>query len=274
MYWYAISCKAPRQSTFKNPLLRKAYEMAHSRHVSSSAEKGFTLIELSIVLVLIGLIIGGVLKGQELMESTRLKMSISQWDAVKSAVNTFQDKYQALPGDYAQANTYIPNVPASTEGNGNGLIGNPANGQDSAAQNNRNYNQAPFNESGWAWFHLTRSDLLSGITIDTTTQANSLLPGKVSSSNFLIVYDDPGAGGTQKWGHWVRWQRGQTSSTATALLNAVQASEVDRKYDDGVATTGSIRAQGNWNCRNNAGTYNTTGNNNELASCTMMLELF
>ena len=62
--------------------------------------RGFTLIELAIVLVVIGLLLGGILKGQELIESARARNLISQMDSIKAAFFTFQDKYRALPGDY------------------------------------------------------------------------------------------------------------------------------------------------------------------------------
>ncbi len=64
--------------------------------------KGFTLIEIAIVLVLIGLLLGGVLKGQELITSARVRNLISQQDGIKAAFFGFQDRYRALPGDYAR----------------------------------------------------------------------------------------------------------------------------------------------------------------------------
>src|SRR5262249_49069165 len=67
---------------------------------TSAAQKGFTLIEMSIVLVIIGLIIGGILKGQEIVESSRQKNFITQLDSTRAAVNTFVDRYRALPGDF------------------------------------------------------------------------------------------------------------------------------------------------------------------------------
>ncbi len=65
--------------------------------------KGFTLIEIAIVLVIIGLLLGGVLKGQELITGARVRNLISQQDGIKAAFFGFQDRYRALPGDYAAA---------------------------------------------------------------------------------------------------------------------------------------------------------------------------
>ena len=61
--------------------------------------EGFTLIELSIVLVIIGLIVGGVLTGQSLISAAEVRAQISQIEKYNSAVNTFRSKFNALPGD-------------------------------------------------------------------------------------------------------------------------------------------------------------------------------
>ena len=64
---------------------------------------GFTLIELSIVLVIIGLIVGGVLVGQELIRAAGIRATISQVEQYQTAANTFFDKFGALPGDITPA---------------------------------------------------------------------------------------------------------------------------------------------------------------------------
>src|ERR1700704_2678945 len=97
-------------------------------------QSGFTLIEIAIVLVIIGLLLGGVLKGQELITGARVRNLISQQDGVKAAYFGFLDRFRALPGDYSTATTTITGVSttsgcgvAATPGNGNG------NGQIEAA---------------------------------------------------------------------------------------------------------------------------------------------
>lgn len=82
--------------------------------------KGFTLVELSIVLVIVGLLIGGVLKGKGMIDSTKVKRVKSDMDAMIAAVYTYQDAYSALPGDDTVART-INNV-AIAAGNGDGLF--------------------------------------------------------------------------------------------------------------------------------------------------------
>jgi prepilin-type N-terminal cleavage/methylation domain-containing protein len=74
---------------------------------NASLTAAFTLIELSIVLVIIGLVVGGVLVGQDLIRAAYLRAQIAQIDQYNQAVNTFYAKYQALPGDM--------NVPTATQ---------------------------------------------------------------------------------------------------------------------------------------------------------------
>lgn len=64
-----------------------------------SRQAGFTLVEIAIVLVIIGLLLGGVLKGQELIENSRIKSIVNDMKAVQAAYNGYIDRYKALPGD-------------------------------------------------------------------------------------------------------------------------------------------------------------------------------
>ncbi len=73
----------------------------------NNTQKGFTLIEIAIVLVIIGLLLGGVVKGQEMISSSRARSVISQQDGIKAAFFGFQDRYRALPGDYGAADSNI-----------------------------------------------------------------------------------------------------------------------------------------------------------------------
>lgn len=63
------------------------------------SQSGFTLVEIAIVLVIIGLLLGGVLKGTELIENSKVKRAASEINGVTAALYSYQDRYQALPGD-------------------------------------------------------------------------------------------------------------------------------------------------------------------------------
>jgi prepilin-type N-terminal cleavage/methylation domain-containing protein len=86
-------------------------------------KKGFTLVELSIVLVIIGLLIGGVLKGQSMIENAKIKKIASDMDALVAATYSYQDKFNALPGDDNSLGATATGAAAcNATGNGDGLF--------------------------------------------------------------------------------------------------------------------------------------------------------
>ncbi|HEX6319483.1 MAG TPA: prepilin-type N-terminal cleavage/methylation domain-containing protein, partial [Burkholderiales bacterium] len=71
-----------------------------------TAQKGFTLVEIAIVLVIIGLLLGGILKGQEMITQAKIKNVIADMSGVSAAMYGYQDRYRALPGDDKAANRW------------------------------------------------------------------------------------------------------------------------------------------------------------------------
>jgi prepilin-type N-terminal cleavage/methylation domain-containing protein len=184
----------------------------------NAKQKGFTLVEIAIVLVIIGLLLGGILKGQELISNARVRNVADQVNAVKAAYFAFQDRYRALPGDYLQdqAIANIQNVVRG--GNGNGQIEAGA-------------------EQVEAWRHLANAGFISCAQCtsgngDVPTTANSPINayGGVMSILFDANYSNPTA--------------------PTPLINNLKTGnqipsnilvEVDRKIDDGNPRTGTFR---------------------------------
>ncbi len=86
-----------------------------------STEAGFTLVEIAIVLVIIGLLLGGILKGQEMITQAKIKNIINDFNGVTVAVTSYQDRYRAIPGDDQNATTRWT-TQAPGKGNGDGVI--------------------------------------------------------------------------------------------------------------------------------------------------------
>ena len=127
---------------------------------------GFTLIELSIVLVIIGLIVGGILTGQSLIRQAELQSILADVNKFSTAAFTFQGKYAALPGDMPNATSYWginPNCSTggagtgteTCNGNGNGLI-------DMMAPDNSCCEYGTSMEQFLFWQHLGNAGLIPG----------------------------------------------------------------------------------------------------------------
>ncbi len=108
---------------------------------------GFTLIEIAIVMVIIGLLLGGVLKGQEMMTNAKIKRISNDFNGISAATFSYLDRYSSLPGDDPNAAARWGG--AIVSGNGNGVINNA--------------------ERADAWAHLRASGLVAGVgAIDPT----------------------------------------------------------------------------------------------------------
>jgi prepilin-type N-terminal cleavage/methylation domain-containing protein len=255
------------RSRCKEPKEMFEWKMPEARE----GEKGFTLIEMSIVLVIIGLIIGGVLKGQELIGSTRLKSVITQWDAYKAAINAFQDRFVGLPGDIAGANTIIATNGVGTgTGNANGVIGAVI------AANLYTTDVNGVAENLEAWAHLAAAGMITGVRVNGAgtavfgPAAGGVPEARVGGTTFAMLH----ATSNTKESVWVRFQRGNAGAPAADAITVKEAAEIDRKFDDNSAINGSIHA-GNANgtaaCTAADGVYNAI---NTARNCSLMLDLF
>jgi len=117
---------------------------------------GFTLIELSIVLVIIGLVTGGVLFGRDLIRAAQVRAQITQLERLDTAVNTFRLKYGCLPGDCDSAESQGLGTAANpgANGDGNGII-------DVDIILTVHYNLSTPEPANF-WYHLARAGLIEG----------------------------------------------------------------------------------------------------------------
>ena len=103
-----------------------------SKPLKQTSQAGFTLVELAIVMIIIGLLIAGVLG--ELIANARVTSTVAQIKGIDAATSTFKDTYAALPGDMTAPTTRLPNcgaAPCSVAGNGDGKLANvPGTGPD------------------------------------------------------------------------------------------------------------------------------------------------
>ena len=182
-------------------------------------QRGFTLIEIAIVLVIIGLLLGGVLKGQELITSARVRNLISVQDGVKAAFFGFQDRFRAVPGDYSQASQNIANMTTTCgggNGNGNGVI-----------------DATPVLESVLAWEQLSKAGFITGTFDCNTTESLTTTPTNPYNVFLQLVFD--GAYGATNAGA----QRHNLKTGAQIPVEII--AEVDRKIDDGRPFSGSFQ---------------------------------
>jgi prepilin-type N-terminal cleavage/methylation domain-containing protein len=185
-------------------------------------QRGFTLIEIAIVLVIIGLLLGGVLKGQELITGARVRNLISQQDGVKAAYYGFLDRFRALPGDYALATTNINGT--TVKGNGNGQVEATATV----------VNGSTANEDIAVWEHLSKAGFITGSYTPGAAYTTTSAPANPYGAFMVMRYDNGYADST---GTSASRHNLKTGSQIPADLLA----EIDRKIDDGAPDTGSFR---------------------------------
>ncbi len=185
-------------------------------------QSGFTLIEIAIVLVIIGLLLGGVLKGQELINSAKVKNLANDFKNVPVFIYGYQDKFKALPGDDKLATTHVSG--ATNNGNGNGVIDGQWN---SAANADESYN---------FWQHVR----LAGLAPGPTNLADADYIPKNASSGKIGIQSGSATNPPikDKSGNPIR---GSYVICSDGILGKF-VQQLDTQMDDGNIGTGSMLA--------------------------------
>ena len=254
------------------------YKLLHHRGFSMTprtrtGKSAFTLVELSIVLVILGLLVGGVLGGQSLINAAKLRSVVTQYQRYLTATEAFRDKYRGLPGDLKNGATFWGAADGSTgstaacvttaatgtltcNGNGDGII----------------LPSTSSNESYQFWHQLANAGLIEG-TYDgiqhgsntySSTTANSP-QGRYGSSLWFVWNWGISAGSTGtiyalqydnffEFGGIVA-----NGDPDTVILKPEELWNIDTKLDDGIPATGTVIARNYGTCTNSASITDTSG---------------
>ncbi len=182
------------------------------------AQRGFTLIEIAIVLLIIGLLLGGVMKGQSMINSARVRSLANDLSGIEAAWISFQDRYQSIPGDYSHAATHIAE----------GVDGGNANAQIDSVE-----------EAGAVWQHLSAAGFISGSyngaavsSITDTTCIAATCPSN-PFNGFYKISNSSNSLGSDIDSH-------ELSTGGNIPVEVMY--ELDLKIDDGNPETGRLRA--------------------------------
>ncbi len=209
--------------------------------------RGFTLVELAIVMVIIGLLIGGILKGTELVTTSKVNRTIQDLKAYETALITYREKYGQLAGDHSNATTRVPGCSIENHcanGDANGLIavldteGVDINWQTRFATLSGTIPR----EATQLWKHLSLANLISGVDPGANPGAPEWGRSHPSSSlggGYEMYYDAAtNVGGNQ---NIIRLSRGAIFTGAWQnLLSPPITAMIDRKMDDGGPNTGYV----------------------------------
>ncbi len=219
---------------------------------------GFTLVEISIVLVVIGLVIGGIMTGRTLIRAAEIKSIGTDIEKFESARMVFRDKYNCIPGDCSSASS----IAIGNNGNGDGYVGHYSTGS----------------EHWNFWAHLGNAGLIAGAysgnngpdsggggSIDAVVGVN-VPASRISKVGYSVYTPAPfytafsaalGYGLERAVTDTAYLVGGDSPSnqfnTMNGFISPVDAKSIDDKYDDGLANDGNIRVS------IGGATYNTTG---------------
>lgn len=200
------------------------------------SQRGFSLLELSIVLVIIGLLAGSVIAGKYLIRSSEVSSIITEISQYQSIVKTFTEKYKELPGDMSNASSYWPTcdaTPANCNDDGDGAINDTL-----------------------PWFQLSLAEMISpnypiisAIAVPGTDIPKADVSG---DSGYSLTYGFPYG----RVDNYFTLSAPLSTGQLAGVVDAGEAKGIDEKIDDGAASYGDVFAI---NQMDSGGSWQTSG---------------
>lgn len=212
-------------------------------------QMGFTLVEIAIVLVIIGLLLGGVLKGQELINSAKVKNFANDFRNIPLFIYGYQDKYKAIPGDDSAASTR--GYGTTTNGNGNGVV-------------NGNWDSLTATDESWIfWQHVRLANLASGPTSWTAVAlTDPYVPKNAEGGRIGIEAGSAAFIGPTTAAPVIQGLNGTYVLCSTGILGKF-AKQLDTTMDDGNTQTGSMRVVATGHTRGDPALTNASVNDSD-----------
>ena len=191
-----------------------------------SKKSGLPMIQMTSITVILGLLLGGILKGQEMITQAKIKNVINDFNGITVAITSYQDRYRALPGDDPNAAARWT-IQAPANGNGNGIIAGNYNANDTSGTAGAPPAAA---ESNLFWQHLRIAGFVPGLTVGT---GSGTAPPNATGGLIGVESGVVGASGL-----------GFTSTiVCSSNVTDKVAIAVDTQIDDSNSATGQVRAQ-------------------------------
>lgn len=210
--------------------------------------KAFSLVELSIVLVILGLLVGGILSGQALIRAAELRSVTADLDRYRAAIYTFRDKYFALPGDMTNATNFWSALDAThatcvtiastggrtCNGNGDGML--------------HIFTGSVQSEIFHSWVHLANAGLVEGTYsgLADTGGPKDALPGynvprgRISGTGFTLAYEGTWTPANFNNRNLILFGTATSAETFNDALSPAEARNLDMKIDDGAYNSGKL----------------------------------
>lgn len=249
---------------------------------SKRQHNGFTLIELSIVIVIIGFLVAGIAVGTNMIKQAQLRSVITDLQQYQTAYNNFVGRYNQIPGDMSTASSFWPattgtascsSTAVNCNGNGDGLINWSSTAVGSGVGD----------EQYKAWKHLSLAGMISaGIAQIPTGYSGVVTIGdkaplsKINGAGYVMGGNTIGNAMTSPWNNGITnavfiGKPAASNSLMNGALTAEEAFNIDQKIDDGIVSSGVFMgaATGNIRVKNSAdapaspnGCLNASGNYN------------